>query len=133
MIHPAECNERVRYCETDRMGYFHHANYPLYFEIGRTEWLRKLGISYKEVEDHGVVMPVAEMNIKYFSPAFYDDEILIRTYLEKPPTVRITFVSEILRKSDNTLLCKGQVTLAFINKNTGKPVRNPEFMKGIEL
>jgi acyl-CoA thioester hydrolase len=133
MIHPVETIERVRYCETDRMGYFHHANYPVYFEIGRTEWLRNLGISYKSVEDNGIVMPVAEMKIKYHQPAFYDDLILLRTYLLKKPTVRISFITDIYRKNSSEHLCTGEVTLAFVNKESGKLVRKVPFLENLSF
>jgi len=119
-----ETRIRVRYGETDRMGYLHHGSYPLYFEVGRTELLRQLGLSYKEMEDDGILLPVREMKIKYFLPALYDDEVIIKTYLKKFPAVKLDFEYEIYNQNDE-LLCKAETSLVFVSAVTRKPVRMP--------
>src|SRR5690606_18550860 len=82
---------RVRYGETDQMGVVHHGNYALYLEMGRTEWLRELGISYKEMEESGVMLPVTSMQLNYKKSARYDEVVKVKTQLKKPPTARIEF------------------------------------------
>ena len=82
---------RVRYAETDRMSYVYYGNYGIYFEVARVEAMKQIGMSYKDLEDSGIMMPVLEFNIKYFKPAFYDDELIIETRIEKDPGVRIRF------------------------------------------
>src|ERR1700741_695815 len=86
-----ETKLRVRYGETDRMGYVYYGNYAEYYEVGRVETLRELGFSYKEMEDKGVMLPVVDFSISYKKPAFYDDEIRIVTSIKEMPGVRITF------------------------------------------
>jgi len=78
---------RVRYAETDRMSYVYYGNYGIYFEVARVEAMKQIGMSYKDLEDSGIMMPVLEFNIKYFKPAFYDDELIIETRIEKDPGV----------------------------------------------
>ena len=116
---------RVRYGETDKMGYSYYGNYPLYYEVGRTELLRSLGYSYRLLEESGILMPVLNLNVNYFIPSYYDDEITVRTIIHEIPTVRIRFVYEIFN-TDGKLINKGETTLAFINAETRKPVRAPK-------
>ncbi len=117
-----ETQTRVRYGETDQMGVVYHPNYYLYFEIGRTEFLRNIGgISYKDMEDSGILMPIIETHCKYFMPAGYDDILSIFTWIKTLSVVRITFSHKIIRKADETLLVEGETSLAFINKE-GRPV-----------
>ena len=87
-------NLRVRYAETDRMGYVYYGNYATYFEVGRVEAMKSIGMSYKKLEDSGIMMPVLEYKIKYFKPAFYDDELTIVTSIKELPMARITFFYE---------------------------------------
>jgi acyl-CoA thioester hydrolase len=122
----SETKIRVRYAETDRMGFVYYGNYAQYFEVGRVEALRELGLSYKEMEDNGVMLPVLEYNIKYYKPAFYDDELTVKTIIESFPTARITFKSEIYNK-EGKLLNSGLVTLVFVNTSTHKPTPAPEY------
>ncbi len=120
------CNEsklRVRYAETDRMGYAYYGNYAVYFEVGRVEALRAIGITYKSLEDEGVLLPVVDFHIRYFLPAFYDDELTIRTKITQLPSVRISFEYETYRGEE--LLNKGKTDLVFVNKETGKPMKCP--------
>jgi acyl-CoA thioester hydrolase len=121
----SEIKLRVRYAETDRMGYVYYGNYAQYYEVARVEALRDLDISYKGMEDSGIMLPVLEYNIKYFKPAYYDDELAIKTSIEQLPGVRITFNTEVYK--DNILLNKGFVTLVFVNISTGKPCQAPDY------
>jgi len=124
-----ESKVRVRYGETDKMGYCYYGVYAQYFEIGRTEMMRKFGLSYKEMEDDGIMLPVLSLNVKYLKPAFYDDELTIRTVLPSLPSIRIEFLYEIYNQK-NELLNKGETTLVFIDAKTRKPVKAPiEFIK----
>ena len=120
-----ETKIRIRYADTDKMGFAYYGNYPQYYEVGRTEMLRSLGYSYRLLEDKGILMPVVNLNVHYFKPAFYDDEITIKTSIVELPTVRMRFEYEIY-KIDGSLINKGETTLGFINAKTGRPVRAPQ-------
>ena len=117
---------RVRYADTDRMGYVYYGNYPEYIEVGRTEALRALSGSYKNLEDRGVFMLVHSMFIKYIKPAFYDDLLTVKTIIKEIPTRRMFFEYEIYNEKGD-LLCKAETTLAFVSKKTGKTCRAPEW------
>jgi acyl-CoA thioester hydrolase len=121
----SETTLRVRYAETDKMGYVYYGNYTQYYEVGRVEALRSLGTSYKEMEDNGVMLPVYTCNLKYMKPALYDDLLLIKTTIKELPTLKITFDYEIYNQK-NELLNIGSTTLVFINMETNKPCRAPE-------
>lgn len=122
---------RVRYGETDRMGYVYYGNYAEYYEVGRIDMLRKLGFSYKIMEDEGLLLPVLNFNIKYIKPAFFDDLLTVTTSVSELPASRIKFNYEI-HNEIGELLNIGFTELVFINKNTNKPCRPPEdFMKAI--
>lgn len=117
---------RVRYSETDQMGYVYYGNYPQYFEVGRVELFRYIGLPYKDIEEYGIMLPVADLSIKYIKPAKYDDELLITTIVKKiPEGARIVFEYEIKNQED-ILLTKGDTTLYFMDKNSGKILRCPE-------
>lgn len=122
-----ETNIRVRYAETDQMGYVYYGVYAQYFEIGRVELLRSLGFSYKELEKKGILLPVVHFSMDYFKPAFYDEELLIKTSIETLPSVKINFrYSSYNRKGD--LLNTANTTLVFLNKETKKPCAAPGFL-----
>ncbi|MBL7888054.1 MAG: acyl-CoA thioesterase [Bacteroidia bacterium] len=128
----SETTIRVRYAETDRMGYVYYGNYTQYFEVGRVEALRQLGTSYKEMEDNGVMLPVYTCNIKYHKPAFYDDLLVIKTTIKELPTARIKFDYEIYNQK-NELLNTGDTTLVFIDMKTNRPCPAPQsFMDKIK-
>jgi acyl-CoA thioester hydrolase len=128
----AETTIRVRYGETDRMGYAYYGVYAQYYEVGRVEALRKLGFSYKEMEDRGILLPVSEYCIKYIKPAFYDDEVRVVTTIKEIPGVRFNFYYECYN-TQNDLLNTGQVTLVFIDKEKNKPCPPPDwFMEAIK-
>lgn len=116
---------RVRYGETDRMGYVYYGFYSLYYEEARTETMRQLGLTYSELEDSGVMMPVAKMNVKYIRPAKYDEVITVRTIIREQPTSRITFDYEVYNEQED-LINIGTTELAFINQQTLRPVRAPQ-------
>ena len=120
-----ETKIRVRYGETDQMSFVYYGVYAQYYEVGRVELLRSLGLSYKEIEAMGFALPVVNMNIKYKKPAFYDDELTIRTTIKELPSVKITFHYETLNEKGE-LLNVGEVILVFINKKTGKPCFAPD-------
>ena len=111
----------VRYAETDQMGIVHHSNYPVWFEVGRTEFLKSLGTSYSGVEDNGVILPLFEINCQFKSPAKYEDDILIITGIKSLSRVRVCFSYEVLNVADNKLLATGETMHAWTDKAL-KPV-----------
>jgi acyl-CoA thioester hydrolase len=110
-----EIQIRVRYAETDRMGLLHHANYLVYFEQARTELLRARGAAYKELEDRGYFLVIVKVEIKYKSPAHYDDVLTIRTTVTRTTPVRLEHKYEVFR--DGSLICDGATTLACVDVN----------------
>ena len=122
-----ETQIRVQYYETDQMGVVHHSNYIRYFETGRTELMRRLGLCYKMLEDSGTVMPIANVEVRYFYPAYYDETLCIKSSVKEMPKARITFYYEIFNEQGK-LLANGSTTLAFVNKATRRPQRVPEKM-----
>ena len=118
---------RVRYGETDQMSYVYYGNYAQYFEMGRVEWLRNLGVSYKSMEDDGIMLPVLDLNVKYLKPAKYDDLLTLKTTLLKIPSVKIEFNFEIFNE-ENELLTTGYTKLVFIDRKKNKPTRCPQFL-----
>ena len=123
-MYTSETHVRVRYGETDQMGYVYYGNYAMYYEVGRVESLRQLGLTYKELEEIGVMMPVLENKSKFLSPALYDDLLRIVTTIRVKPTVRIKFEYEIFNGQDK-LIHQGETLLAFVQKNSGRPCRPP--------
>ena len=115
---------RIRYSETDQMGYCYYGNYAQFFEIGRVETLRAIGVSYKSLENQGIMLPVLDLNIKYIKPALYDDLITVKTTIKTTPKVKIEFDYEIFNE-DHELLTVGSTTLVFINSKTMKPIKAP--------
>ncbi len=124
-MYKSETKIRVRYAETDQMGYVYYGRYAEYYEVARTEMIRNLGFSYREFEERGIMLPVSEMKIKYFQPALYDDLLTIVTTIEKLPTARIRFVYEIFNEKGQKLNI-GEATLVFTNANSRRPSRPPE-------
>jgi acyl-CoA thioester hydrolase len=122
---------RVRYGETDQMGYVYYGNYPLYYEVGRTEMLRSLGLSYRKMEESGILLPVHSLNIKYIEPARYDDLLRLRVILKELPTAKIHFYYEIFNEQ-NKLLNTGETVMVFVDAQTRRPRRAPEtLMNGL--
>ena len=114
----------VRYNETDQMSFVYHGNYVKYFEIGRITWLKKLGISYKQMEKDGVMLPVIELKINFKLPASFDDKLILTTRLKSIPSYMIEFDFEI--KRDDQIITIGYTKLVFLNTKTNKPMRCPE-------
>ncbi|MBE8715438.1 acyl-CoA thioesterase [Sphingobacterium hungaricum] len=115
---------RIRYAETDKMGYVYYGNYAAFYEVARTEMLRSTGISYKELEDMGVMLPVTNLQIKYFHPAKYDDVITIKTSIKERPNVRIQFDYEIYNQEEK-LLNSGFTELVFVDIQRNRPCKAP--------
>lgn len=121
-----EISLRIRYNHTDKMGYCYYGNYPSFYEAGRTELMRGLGMSYRELEDNGIFMPVISMNIEYIHPAFYDDEIVIKTIIKEMPAARIIFYYEIYNQKKE-LINRAETVLVFLNSANMNPCRPPAF------
>ncbi len=116
---------RVRYGETDQMGYMYYGNYAEFYEVGRVEMLRSLGLTYRGMEESGIMMPVLELKCKYLKPALYDEEISIRVIMDKMPGIRIHFRYE-LSNPKGELINQGKTLLVFINMKTNRPCLPPQ-------
>ncbi|MBO7277872.1 MAG: acyl-CoA thioesterase [Bacteroidales bacterium] len=114
---------RVSYVDTDKMGVVHNSNYYRFFERGRIELMRYLGVSYKKMEDEGVMMPLIDQYAKYLKPAYFDEELIVRTSINTVPAVKIRFDYQVLREKEGKeeILCEGYNTLAFIDERSRKP------------
>lgn len=121
-----ETHVRVRYAETDQMGVVYHSHYIAYFEVGRAEMIRDMGLTYADMEARGVIMPVTEVRVKYMRPARYDDLLRLRTRMKEMPGKRITMVTEVFNEKDEHLVT-GEVTLAFLDARTGRSTPAPDF------
>lgn len=121
---------RVRYSETDQMGVVYHGSYVPYFEIGRVEWLRNKGVSYKKLEESGIALPIVSMHINYKKPARYDDVLIINTRLTNYAGVKIEFDCEI-RNENEELLTTAHFILVFVDINNGKPIVPPQYILDI--
>jgi acyl-CoA thioester hydrolase len=120
--------KRVRYAETDQMGYLYYGNYPIYYEIGRAEMIRSMGLTYRDMEaEHGTMMPVMSLNMRYVRPARYDELLTIRTTLRALPGKFITFHHEILNEKGK-LVNGGSVKLCFVDVKTNKSIPAPEYL-----
>lgn len=116
---------RVRYGETDQMGYCYYGNYAQYFEVGRVEALRSIGMSYKQLESQGIMLPVSEFSVKYLAPALYDDNLTITTNIVSLEGVKLLFEYSIHNDQGN-LLATAETTLIFVAKENMRPMRPPE-------
>lgn len=116
---------RVRYGETDQMGYMYYGNYASFYEVGRVEMLRSLGLTYSGMEASGIMMPVVELNCRYLKPALYDEEITIRVIMEEMPRIRIHFKYELYNEKQE-LINTGETLLVFINMQTTRPCIAPK-------
>ena len=127
-----ETTVRVTYRDTDRMGYSYYGNYPTYFEIGRTEFLRELGLTYKQLEDDGYLLPISKMTIQYHKPALYDELLTVRTIYKKLHSVKVEFLHEIYNEKKELINTAG-ILLVFVSAETRRPVQAPEYyMKLLE-
>ena len=127
---PSSINVRVRYAETDKMGVVYHANYLVWFEVGRCELLRAIGSSYRELETSGIMLPVIEAQCEYRSPARYDDELQVQTWGELLSPARVEFTYEVSRPGDATVNAVGRTVHAAIDA-AGKPCRLPDHIRGL--
>lgn len=118
---------RVRYSETDKMGVVYYGNYAQYFEIGRVELMRNIGVVYDELEKEGIMMPVVHFEMDFKSPAVYDEELTVETIIDTMPSTKMVFKHKVIGAKGN-LVCSGEVILVFIN-NDFKPTRVPSKMK----
>jgi acyl-CoA thioester hydrolase len=127
-MYEATTQIRVRYGETDQMGYLYYGHYALYYEVGRAEAIRQLGFTYRELEEMGVMMPVVELNAQYFRPALYDDLITVKTIVkELPQSNKIQFHSELYNEQGQ-LLNRGVTTLVFYDPKEKKKINMPEVL-----
>ena len=124
---------RVRYGETDQMGYAYYGNYAQYYEVGRVEMLRSLGMDYAGMERDGVMLPVLALNCKFIKPALYDQEITIKTTVSELPGIRIHFKYELFN-ADQELINIGDTTLVFVDMEKNKPCQPPaDFMERLKV
>ncbi|MBP2833923.1 acyl-CoA thioesterase [Aquimarina sp. U1-2] len=123
----SETKLKVRYSETDQMGVVHHGNYAQYLELARIDWLSRLGISYKSMEENGVMLPVYSLHLKFKKSAFFDDELTVKTSLTKIPTASITFDYQIFNDAQE-LLTIASTTLVFVDSTTRKPIACPSYV-----
>jgi acyl-CoA thioester hydrolase len=130
MAYTHESKVRVRYSETDQMGYCYYGNYAAYFEVGRVETLRSLGVNYKKLEQEDIMLPVIHYAVDFRMPATYDDLLTIRTHIKELKGVRIYFEYDILN-SENILICSAKTTLVFMSKQNRKPMPPPANIKQI--
>lgn len=129
-MYQSETTVRVRYGETDQMAYVYYGYYAMYYEVARVESLRRLGMTYKELEQSGVMMPVLENHSKFLKAARYDELLRIVTTIREKPTVKIKFEYEIFNE-ENKLIHQGETLLAFVDIKSGRPCRPPEVMVNV--
>ena len=118
---------KVRYCETDQMGLVHHGSYVNYFEEARIAWISNLGFSYSEMEKSGIILPVSKLNVSYLKPAYFDDNLVVNVELAEMPTSRLIF-NYTIKKNNDEVVVTGKTVLAFLNKETKRPVRCPLYV-----
>lgn len=121
-----EIKIRVRYSETDKMGYVYYGNYATYLEVARVEMLRNLGLSYKKMEDEGIMLPVADFHIRYIKPAYYDDLLTVKTTIIRNPVTKIEFTYEMFNE-EGLLLNTAETVLVFVDIKSAKPCRAPDY------
>ena len=117
---------RVRYGETDQMGYMYYGNYAQFYEVGRVEMLRSMGLSYRGMEEFGIMMPVLEMTTRYIKPALYDEEITVKVTVAKMPGIRIVFNYELFNEA-GVLINTAETLLIFVNMETNRPCLAPQY------
>lgn len=120
----------ARYAETDQMGIIHHSVYPVWFEVGRTNFIKMLGVTYSQLEKDGVMLPLASLNCKYIHPIHYEDEVIIETSVSELKFAKIEFLYRVIMKESGTVMATGSTVHAFVDSNTFRPVNikkiNPE-------
>ncbi len=132
MLLSYETKIRVRYKDTDQMGIMHHSNYIVMYEMARTEWLRDMGLTYAEIERRGIMSPIIEVQSKYLYPAFYDEVLTVKVFMDELPSARLNISSEVYNEAGR-LINTGRVTLGFMHSDTRRPCRAPEwFLAALE-
>jgi acyl-CoA thioester hydrolase len=121
---------RVRYADTDRMGFAYYGNYLRWFEIGRAEMMRSLGKTYREIEESGISLPVVEASCRYRKPARYDDALVVETAVRSLGRASVEFAYRVVREADGELLATGRTQHCFLTPD-GKPARAPEFLTAL--
>ena len=129
-MYTSETQLRVRYAETDQMGYVYYGNYAAYYEVARVESFRQLGLSYKDLEEDGIIMPVLENYSKYLAPGKYDELLTVKVIIKKRPGIKIVFNYEIFNE-ENVLINIGETKLAFVDTASGRPCRMPDDMADV--
>lgn len=119
---------RARYADVDQMGFVYYGNYAVYYEVGRTEAMRELGTSYKEMEEKGVIMPVYSMHCRFYKPALYDELMTVKTIIREIPRTRMNFEYEVYNEKD-TLINEGETVLVFVSKEHNRPMKIPAWFK----
>jgi len=109
------------------MGIVYYVHFLDHFEAARTEMIRDMGLSYKQIEDSGILMPVVRINIRYRKPAHYDDVLDVKTVVLEKPLIRLELLTEIRKEGESEILVSGRTTLCFVDRNRGRPIRVPEF------
>ena len=120
-----ETHITARYAETDQMGIIHHSVYPVWFEVGRTDFIKMLGIGYGQLEKDGVMLPLSELSCKYIRPLHYEDEVIIQTFVQKVTCSRIQFSYKVLL--DGVLMAEGSTTHGFVDSKTLRPLNMKKF------
>lgn len=129
-MYQASTTVRVRYGETDQMGYVYYGVYAMYYEVARVESLRQLGLTYKEIEAMGVIMPVLENHSRFLAPGRYDEVLTIVTTVREKPGVKIRFEYEIFNQ-ESRLIHQGETVLAFVDQKSNRPCRPPQEMQNV--
>lgn len=119
-------HHRVRYRECDPMGVVYHTHYLDYFEAGRTEALRDLGVRYRDLEAEGIIMPVVEVNVRYRGPAHYDERIVVEVAFDTMPGVRVPIDYIVHREGEDETLAEGHTTLCFMDAERRRPIAAPD-------
>lgn len=135
-MHIEKTKIKVRYVETDKMGIVHHSNYYAYFEVGRGEYIKNIGMTYSEMESQGLMLPLVESQCKYMEAAKYEDDLIIETYVDEITSVKIVFNYNVKRESDNRFIAKGRTVQAFVGddfKIVNLKKKNPELWSKMEL
>lgn len=110
------------------MGIVYYVHFLDHFEAARTEMIRDLGLSYRQIEDSGILMPVVRIDIRYRKPAYYDDVLDVTTVVLERPSTRLELLTEIRREDEPEILVSGRTTLCFVDRSRGRPIRVPEFL-----
>lgn len=129
---PHRCEVRVRYADTDQGGVVYNANYLVFFEVGRTEMMRTLGVPYARLEDEGTIMPVVEAHVNYHAPARYDDLLIVESAVTETRRVRVKIETSVIKAADGRLLARGWVWLAATGRDGRPRALPPELVAAID-